>query len=102
MQLTKIDVLDSSHTTHTKMSRELPDDYDSSDEDFGPPPPDRWAHLGKKSIENMVANAVEDRIASKKNAENLQQVTGTPKAQMNRATVWNRFSKFYVESLNHK
>lgn len=78
------------------------DEYDSSDDDFGPPPVDPWAHLGQESIECMLDHAFEDRAASKKNVKHLLQVVGSPKAQMNRAIVWNRFTSFYTITLKRK
>lgn len=78
------------------------DTFNSSDIEMGPPPPSRWAHLGKQSIESIVANATADRLSSKNVSQHLENVTGAPGTIKLRNRWLNLFESFCKETLKHR
>ena len=75
------------------------DDFNSSDLEPDPVPDNPFAHLGKRSLEQMSENTLNDRINSKRAVRNLKQNAGTLSAQYHQELVWNRFQGFYANTL---
>jgi hypothetical protein len=77
------------------------DDFNSSDIEI-PDKPNPYARLGEDSINSMLNRQFEDRVESKIAPKQLQQVTGAPSTQINRALWFQRFTKFCEGTLRHK
>jgi hypothetical protein len=58
-----------------------PDEINSSDIEFEPPPFDEFAYAGAESTELMLERAVELRLTSKKRFKQLKFVHGSKKTQ---------------------
>ena len=76
------------------------DDFQSSDIEFDPLPPNPFREAGKASIKKMLDHALEDRIASKKLVKQLTFGKGSPSTQYIHALWWNRFNEFRQNTLN--
>ena len=76
------------------------DDYDSSDIEV-PEVHNPYAHLGRKSIISMLANADEDRAESKIKSMQLRDRDGAPGTLRVRAIWLNRFEEFAQGVLRH-
>ncbi|KAG5798072.1 hypothetical protein H9Q69_002885 [Fusarium xylarioides] len=76
------------------------DDYDSSDDEFLPPP-DKYAHVGKESIEGIFSNAKENRRNSKRLYSQLQPELKTQTATYN-FHLWGKRFEAFVKSLGVK
>ncbi|KFY24325.1 hypothetical protein V493_05304 [Pseudogymnoascus sp. VKM F-4281 (FW-2241)] len=70
------------------------DGYNSSDVDFGPPPPNPFANAGRASIEAMIQSATEDRLTSKRFSKNLQFSRGRKTTQYRNDLWFRRFATF--------
>ncbi|KAI9821003.1 MAG: hypothetical protein M1826_000782 [Phylliscum demangeonii] len=70
-----------------------PDDFNSSDLEFTPPP-DPYPNAGKKSIESIIAGRLEDRITSKKRVRGLTDSGGAPTEVYRRGLWMKRFDAF--------
>jgi hypothetical protein len=81
---------------------DLDDNFNSSDIEFEEPTPNPFAGAGKASIDAIIANAMEDRIASKQFSKQLTFSKGRPGTQYRNALWYNRFESFREHSLRVK
>ncbi|KAK4979462.1 hypothetical protein LTR28_004529 [Elasticomyces elasticus] len=61
-------------------------------------PPNPFAHLGQRSIEDMVETRVEDRIKTKKRMATLQDTAGAPSTVRSRALWMNRLQIYLTQA----
>jgi hypothetical protein len=73
----------------------LADDFDSSDIEVDPPPPDKYSRAGARSVNAIFTQASTLRIESKKAVKQLQSVSGAPTTRMHRARWGNAWNAFY-------
>lgn len=78
---------------------ELDDVFNSSDIEFDAAPANPFSGAGKESIAAIIANATEDRIASKKFSKQLTFVKGRPGTQYRNMLWFNRFETYREHSL---
>jgi hypothetical protein len=74
-------------------------DLCSSDVEFEPPSPEKYANAGQATIESMKEMAEEDRMSSKKATKQLKFELGQPKQQYQRILWFNRFKGFRAYTL---
>ena len=78
------------------------DDFDSSDIDFGEPDIDPSdCFIGQKSIDAIIANAPQDRIASKRTLKTLQFAQGAPGTRQSQKLWVRRFEAFREHTLGN-
>lgn len=86
---------------HTQSAMDDPD-FNSSDIEMGEPPPNPWAHLGKKATDSMAQTAQEDRVQSKRESKLLSHGSGAPGTVSGRQAWVNEFEAFCGETLKHE
>jgi hypothetical protein len=77
------------------------DDFNSSDLEFEAPLA-QGDHYGRKSIQDMLESAFEDRIESKKASKLLTDDVGAPISRAQKSLVFNRFKAFYTTTLKKR
>lgn len=77
----------------------MDDDINSSDMEFGPPPTTKAFPRGQASIAQIIENASNDRISSKKTVKELQFGAGAPKTLQAQQLWVQRFEAFRIHSL---
>ena len=73
----------------------------SSDDKTTSQPVGRFANAGKRSINDIIHHAMEDKISSKKKVKDLTFSLGRPQAQYSRALWTNRLNAFRTATLGH-
>ena len=76
------------------------DGYNSSDEEFEPALPKKYAHAGQQSIDDIISNAFQERVESKKRAKQLTFRSSTRETSAYHQALWmNRFDAFREHAL---
>ncbi|KAK5256924.1 hypothetical protein LTR16_002062 [Cryomyces antarcticus] len=78
------------------------EDFNSSDLELPPPPPNPFAHTGSNAIQSMLDNAFSIRKSTKINAKTLTNHNGAPGTQRARSRWANMYNAFAQDVLKQK